>query len=107
MAVFSFKGWYPVWGVTIVFASVQALDAAVITPRILGGKLGLQPLWIIIALMAGGELFGFLGVLLAVPSVAVLKVVVKFSIDSYKKSEMYNTGVQDIVAQPEEEKQGR
>ena len=107
MAVFSFKGWYPVWGVTIVFASVQALDAAVITPRILGGKLGLQPLWIIIALMAGGELFGFLGVLLAVPSVAVLKVVVKFSIDSYKKSEMYNTGVQDIVVQPEEEQQGR
>ncbi|MBN2528171.1 MAG: AI-2E family transporter [Deltaproteobacteria bacterium] len=97
MAIFSFSGWQPILGVIIVFASVQALDAAVITPKILGGKLGLQPLWIIVALMAGGELFGFLGVLLAVPTTAVLKVLVVFSMDIYKHSYLYNTGDFDTI----------
>ncbi|MBN2715573.1 MAG: AI-2E family transporter [Deltaproteobacteria bacterium] len=97
MAIFSFNGWQPILGVAIVFASVQALDAAVITPRVLGGKLGLQPLWIIVALMAGGELFGFLGVLLAVPTTSVLKVLVVFSMDIYKHSHLYNTGDYDIL----------
>lgn len=97
MAIFSFAGWQPILGVAIVFASVQALDAAIVTPRILGGKLGLQPLWIIVALMAGGELFGFLGVLLAVPTTAVLKVLVAFSMDVYKHSYLYNTGDFDTI----------
>jgi predicted PurR-regulated permease PerM len=97
MAIFSFAGWQPILGVAIVFASVQALDAAIVTPRILGGKLGLQPLWIIVALMAGGELFGFLGVLLAVPTTAVLKVLVAFSLDIYKHSYLYNTGDFEVI----------
>ena len=97
MAIFSFAGWQPILGVAIVFASVQALDAAIITPRILGGRLGLEPLWIIVALMAGGQLFGFLGVLLAVPTTAVLKVLVVFSMDIYKHSYLYNTGDYDVI----------
>lgn len=102
MAIFSFSGWQPILGVAIVFTTVQALDAAVITPKILGGKLGLQPLWIIVALMAGGELFGFLGVLLAVPMTAVLKVLVLFSMDVYKNSYLYTTGNFDVVDDDEE-----
>ncbi|MBN2341697.1 MAG: AI-2E family transporter [Deltaproteobacteria bacterium] len=102
MAIFSFSGWQPILGVALVFTSVQATDAAVITPRILGGKLGLQPLWIIVALMAGGELFGFLGVLLAVPTMAVLKVLVMFSMDVYKHSYLYTTGDFEVLTGVEE-----
>jgi predicted PurR-regulated permease PerM len=68
---------------------VQVLDAIVITPRILGGKLGLTPLWIILALMAFGELFGFVGVLLAVPTTAVLKILVQRTIKHYRESPVY------------------
>ena len=89
LAVLEMKGWGSIVGVCIVFGVVQLLDAVLITPKILGGKLGLQPLWIIIALMAGGELFGFLGVLLAVPATAVLKIFVAHSISKYKKSGLF------------------
>jgi predicted PurR-regulated permease PerM len=62
-----------------------------ITPKILGGKLGLRPLWIIVALMAGAELFGFLGVLLAVPTMAVLKILVSHTLEKYRASDLYRT----------------
>jgi predicted PurR-regulated permease PerM len=88
-SVLEMKGLGSIMGVVIVFATVQLFDAVLITPKILGEKLGLQPLWIIVALMAGGELFGFLGVLLAVPSTGVLKIVVVFFIDRYKSSALY------------------
>ncbi len=83
------NGIAPVVGVVIVFVTVQVFDGMFITPRILGGKLGLRPLWIIIALMAGAELFGFMGVLLAVPTTAVLKVLVRHSVAHYKHSSVY------------------
>ena len=76
-------------GVACIFIGVQLLDATLITPRILGGKLGLPPLWIIVALMAGGEMFGFLGVLLAVPTTAVLKVVITHTVERYKASNLF------------------
>jgi len=90
LALLDFQGWGTVLGVIIVFGGVQALDGTVIPPRILGGKLGLRPLWIIVALMAGAELFGFLGVLLAVPTTAVLKVLVGHTVSHYKRSSLYN-----------------
>lgn len=76
-------------GVVVVFAVVQLLDAVLITPKIIGGQLGLSPLWIVVALMAGGELFGFLGVLLAVPTISVMKVLVAHSVHRYKRSLLY------------------
>jgi predicted PurR-regulated permease PerM len=89
LAVLEFKGIGSVVGVVLVFAGVQTLDAALITPRILGGQLGLRPLWIIVALMAGAELFSFLGVLLAVPTTAVLKVLVHHTLLRYRASSFY------------------
>lgn len=89
LGILDSNGIAPVLGVVIVFVTVQLLDGMFITPRILGGKLGLRPLWIIIALMAGAELFGFMGVLLAVPTTAVLKVLVRHSVDHYKHSSVY------------------
>jgi predicted PurR-regulated permease PerM len=89
LSVLEFQGPGPVMGVVIVFGLVQLLDAAFITPNIIGGQLGLKPLWIIIALMAGGEMFGFMGVLLAVPTIAVLKVLVAHGLVRYKESILY------------------
>jgi len=93
LAALEMNGWHTVVGVCIVFGVVQILDATLITPKILGGKLGLRPLWIIVALMAGGELFGFLGMLLAVPTAAVLKILVLYTVDRYKRSSLFLDGV--------------
>ncbi|HUT78303.1 MAG TPA: AI-2E family transporter, partial [Polyangia bacterium] len=91
LSALEMRGFNSVLGALAVFGVVQLLDAVLITPKILGGKLGLRPLWIIDALMAGAEFFGFLGVLLAVPTTAVLKILVVHTLDKYRKSELYLT----------------
>lgn len=63
-----------VWG---IFAVVQFLEGTFITPKIIGSSVGLSPLVVILAIVAGGSLFGLLGIFLAVPGAAVLKVLIK------------------------------
>ena len=65
-----------VWG---VFAIVQFLEGVIITPRIMGGSIGLSPLVVILSLFAGGQLFGLLGIFLAIPVAATLRVLVRHS----------------------------
>lgn len=72
-----------------VFAVGQTIDAAFLTPNLVGGRVGLHPVWIIFALMAGGTLFGFTGVLLAVPVASVIGVLVRFAIGRYRASVLY------------------
>ncbi|MCP4236701.1 MAG: AI-2E family transporter, partial [Aestuariibacter sp.] len=60
-----------------------------LTPRLVGDRVGLHPVWIIFALLAGGTLFGFTGVLLAVPVAAVIGVLVRFAIDRYLESSLF------------------
>lgn len=72
------------------FALVQLLEGAVITPRIVGERVGLHPLGTILAVLAGGELFGFLGLLLAVPVAASGTVVVRHLIERYRRSAFYS-----------------
>lgn len=60
-----------------------------LTPKLVGKKVGLHPAWIIFALLAGGALFGFLGVLIAIPVAAVLGVLVRHGIQLYQKSSFY------------------
>lgn len=74
MALVTFGSFAAVFKVWALFGIVQALEGTVITPRIVGEKTGLSPLTIILALFAGGQLFGILGLLLAVPGAAVVKV---------------------------------
>lgn len=62
-----------VW-VAAVFVSGQVLEGMVLTPRLVGSRIGLHPVAVIFAVMAGGQLFGFLGVLIALPAAAVLRV---------------------------------
>ena len=72
-----------------VFAVGQSIDAAFLTPNLVGGRVGLHPVWIIFALMAGGAMFGFVGVLLAVPTASVIGVLVRFGISRYRTSVLY------------------
>jgi len=84
-------GWNPAQliGITIAYAVVQSLEGFVITPRIVGKTVGLRDVWVLFALFVGGELFGFLGVLLAVPVAAVAKIFVVRSVARYQSSELY------------------
>ncbi|MBL8489925.1 MAG: AI-2E family transporter [Rhodocyclaceae bacterium] len=73
-AILQFEGWSPIVGTLAVFGFGQALESFVLTPRLVGERIGLHPLAVIFALMAFGQLFGFFGVLLALPASAALLV---------------------------------
>lgn len=84
--------WWSVIGVLGVFTIVQCVEGYYLTPRILGGRLSLHPMAVFLGLLIGGKLFGFLGVLLAVPVIAVTQVFLKFMREIYKTSEFYRSG---------------
>ncbi|AGC45659.1 hypothetical protein MYSTI_04363 [Myxococcus stipitatus DSM 14675] len=84
--------WQGPWQIGMVvgtFVVGQMLEGFVITPRIVGEKVGLAPVAIIIAILAFGELFGFVGILLAVPVAAILKVVLRVVIQRYQRTSLY------------------
>lgn len=72
-----------------VFAVGQALEGMVLTPLLVGDKIGLHPVAVIFAIMAGGQLFGFVGVLVALPVAAVIMVFLRHLHDGYKRSHLY------------------
>jgi predicted PurR-regulated permease PerM len=72
-----------------VFLLGQALDAGFLSPTIVGSKIGLHPVWLIFALFAFSYLFGFVGTLIAVPLAAALGVLIRFALDVYLKSRVY------------------
>jgi predicted PurR-regulated permease PerM len=76
-------------GVGVVFTVGQLLESYVLTPRIVGDKIGLHPVAVIFAVMAGGQLFGFLGMLLALPVAAVANVLLRYAHSRYTESELY------------------
>ena len=76
--------------VSIVFISVQSLDAFFITPNILGKSVGLNPAIVVLALMVFGTHWGFLGALIAVPFAAVLGVLIKHAVKHYRHSIYFN-----------------
>jgi predicted PurR-regulated permease PerM len=84
-------GWHP-WqlaGVVLAYTVVQALEGFVITPRIVGKTVGLSEIWVLVALFVGGEIFGFLGVLLALPTAAVAKIFVSRGVQYYRTTELF------------------
>lgn len=68
--------WKAIW-TAIVFLMVQQIDNIYLSPRIMEGKLGLHPVTTIMAVIIGGKLFGFLGLLFSVPLAAMLKILIK------------------------------
>ncbi len=75
-----------------VFVLGQVIEGNYLTPKLVGESVGLHPLWIFFALLAGGSLLGILGMLLAVPMAAVIGVLSGFAITKYKASLFYNDG---------------
>jgi predicted PurR-regulated permease PerM len=75
--------------ILIVFGVAQVLESVVLTPILVGDKIGLHPVAVIFSVMAGGQLFGFTGILLALPVAAVLLVLFRHVSDQYKDSELY------------------
>jgi predicted PurR-regulated permease PerM len=80
---------YPLLGIVAVFMIGQVLEGMVLTPMLVGDRIGLHPVAVIFAILAGGELFGFTGVLLALPVAAVIMVLLRHVHDLYKESDMY------------------
>ena len=79
--------WVPIAMVFGIYLFVQVLEGSVLTPRIMGDRIGLHPVWVLFAVFAGGEVAGFVGVLLAVPVAAVIGVLVRFTIDHYMRAQ--------------------
>lgn len=75
--------------VASLYGAVQILEGFIITPKIVGEKVGLHPLAVILAVIIGGELFGFLGILLAVPAAAVLKIFASSAEEQYRQSKFF------------------
>jgi predicted PurR-regulated permease PerM len=72
-------------GVIATFAIAQGIEGTVLTPKLVGDRIGLHPVIVIFAVAAGGQLFGFFGILLALPAAAVLSVLVRFAYHRYLK----------------------
>jgi predicted PurR-regulated permease PerM len=87
MAQFGISVW--VLSVALVFVVVQSFEGNILRPNILGSAVGLNPVFVIFSLMFFGKLMGFIGLLLAVPITAVLKVLFNHALDSYHKSKFY------------------
>ncbi len=89
LALAQFDQLAPVALVAVVFVAGQVLEGNFLTPKLVGDRVNLHAVWIIFALLAGGTLFGFVGILLAVPAAAVAGVLVRFALDRYLRSPLY------------------
>jgi predicted PurR-regulated permease PerM len=88
--------------VAIVFAVGQSLEGMILTPLLVGDKIGLHPVAVIFAVMAGGQLFGFVGVLIALPVAAVVVVILRHMREVYTASELYGkTEMSDTNNKPD------
>lgn len=89
MGVLSWQSWGHMALIYGVFVGIHVLEAWLITPRIVGGSVGLSPLWVIISILVFGELFGFFGILVAVPLAAMLKILGRHLLVRYRASDFY------------------
>jgi len=97
LALFQFWGeWWLIGAVAIVFFFGQFVEGNFLSPNLVGSSVGLHPVWLIFALSAFGSLFGFTGMLVAVPVAAVIGVVVRFFLERYRGGMLY----QGIVGRP-------
>ncbi len=97
LALFQFWGdWLSIGLVAGIFVLGQFLEGNIITPRLVGNSVGLHPVWLLFALSAFGAVFGFLGLLVAVPVAAMIGVLIRFAAAQYTKSPLY-TGEDDAA----------
>ncbi len=99
LALFQFWGeWWWIVAVAAIFQFGQLVEGNVLTPNLVGSSIGLHPVWLIFALSAFGSVFGFVGLLVAVPVAAMIGVLVRFGIERYRVSLLYRglEGVTDL-----------
>jgi predicted PurR-regulated permease PerM len=90
-AIFQFQDIFHLIMVLLVFGVGQSAEGMYLTPKLVGDRIGLHPVTVIFAVLAGGQLFGFLGILLALPVAAALNVLVRHMLQKYRLSELYNS----------------
>ncbi|MDZ4097022.1 MAG: AI-2E family transporter [Paracoccaceae bacterium] len=104
LALFQFWGdWLSIGLVAGIFAVGQFLEGNIITPRLVGNSVGLHPVWLLFALSAFGSVFGFVGMLVAVPVAASIGVLTRFGVAQYTGSRLY-TGLIGMDADTEDTK---
>ena len=91
-ALVQYHDWLHVVLVLVVFGVGQIMEGYVLTPRLVGNKIGLHPVAVIFAVLAGGQLFGFTGVLLALPVASVIMVLLRYAHERYMASNLYRSG---------------
>ncbi|WP_432255767.1 AI-2E family transporter [Limimaricola sp. AA108-03] len=105
LALFQFWGdWVWIGAVAGIFVAGQMIEGNILTPRLVGGSVGLHPVWLLFALAVFGALFGFVGMLVAVPFAASLGVFARFAITRYQQSALYRgspTAMPPPAAPPE------
>jgi predicted PurR-regulated permease PerM len=99
-ALVQFGDWKHVLGVLIVFGIGQVIESYWLTPKLVGNRIGLHPVAVIFAVLAGGQLFGFLGMLLALPVAAIANVLLRYAHERYTQSRLYAGEHQAIVLDP-------
>jgi len=80
-----------------VFIIAQMIDGTILTPLLVGDRIGLHPVAVIFAVLAGGQLFGFFGILLALPVFAVLAVIMRYLNKTYKDSHLYDSPLEALA----------
>jgi predicted PurR-regulated permease PerM len=90
LAANQYGTWTEILVVCGIFVVGQLAEANFLTPKLLGDRIHLHPVWVIFALFAGGTLYGFVGVLVAVPAAAVIGVLARFALSVYRGSSLYD-----------------
>ncbi|WP_428926030.1 AI-2E family transporter [Marinibacterium sp. SX1] len=90
LALFQFWGeWWMIVIVAVIFQIGQFVEGNFLTPNLVGNSVGLHPVWLLLALSVFGAIFGFIGLLVAVPVAAAIGVLVRFAASQYKHSKLY------------------
>ena len=80
-----------------VFIVAQMIEGTILTPLLVGDRIGLHPVAVIFSVLAGGQLFGFFGILLALPVFAILAVIMRHLHQSYKDSDLYDSPMEALA----------
>ncbi len=94
------QSWLLLLGVVAVFGGAQLLEGTVLGPRILSKSVNLHPVWVLLAIIAGGGLFGFIGMLIAVPVAAAIQVFVRHWLEVYRSSAIYRQAAPAVEEPP-------
>lgn len=90
LAASQYGTWSEIFIILGIFSVGWIGEANFLTPKLIGDRIHLHPVWVIFALFAGGTLYGFVGVLIAVPAAAVIGVLVRFALMRYRQSSLYD-----------------